>query len=331
MRPLRQSREVRGFTLIELLVVLAIIGVLVALLLPAVQAAREAARRVQCINNLKQIGIAIHSHQARREVMPPGFSLSNPWNDEITPGFGWAFFLLPDLEQTALYNAANLSLFLTHESQQTVIATSLSTFLCPSEGDLGPISAGANAPVIMGGERMAVGQYVASAGYLDLRAWYAPSSGGKRPDIRSVAIGSGAFYLDSKISTRDILDGSSQTFMIGERSRAVSDATWVGVPALGGDLCTKAGWPTQTCLSSMFLALSRTGPAPDIFGGDIPPAGTINTRGGGPDGFSSRHPGGSNFVLCDGSVRFVKESISHQVFVSLGSRAGGELTDASSY
>ena len=136
MRPSASLRRPRAFTLIELLVVITIIGVLIALLLPAVQAAREAARRAQCSNNLKQIGLGMHNYHATHDTFPPGYitltQTNQPNSPETGPGWAWGTMLLNNLEQTAAYNAANFSLPITVPASQTVRTISLSVFLCPS-------------------------------------------------------------------------------------------------------------------------------------------------------------------------------------------------------
>jgi len=129
----------KGFTLIELLVVISIIGVLVALLLPAVQSAREAARRAQCVNNLQQIGIALHNYHDAISTFPPGYIdyQNNPNYTpdlDMGPGWGWAAMSLPYLEQQPLYNAINFSLGITNASNSTAVLTSLTVFQCPSDG-----------------------------------------------------------------------------------------------------------------------------------------------------------------------------------------------------
>ncbi len=320
MRPVSRSSCGRGFTLIELLVVLFVIGLVVAMLLPAVQAAREGARRAQCQNNLKQIGLALHGYHDVHGLFPAGFSLKNPGSGFAGPGWAWGEHLLGGLEQGALYNAVNQTLPYVVSAHQTVRETRLSGFLCPSSGGSGPASSGFIVQPIAGFENLAPGQYVASAGSVTLKAGNA-----------QVAQGDGVFFLNSQVATRDLRDGASSTLMIGERSRNVADATWVGVVDPNFILCTKDGWSVETCASAMFMVLGRTGPKSDILFGTVPTGSTPNSPGAGADGFWSMHPGGCNFLFCDGSVRFVKAAIAPETFCSLASRAGGEVVGADQF
>jgi prepilin-type N-terminal cleavage/methylation domain-containing protein/prepilin-type processing-associated H-X9-DG protein len=320
MRPTPRSADDRGFTLIELLVVITVVGLLLALLLPAVQSAREAARRVQCTNNLKQIGLALHGYHDAQGMFPPGFSLDNPFAGLARPGWAWGARLLGGLEQGALFNAINQNLSYISPAQRTVIETRISVFLCPSSGGSGPMSTGFIEQPIFGLEQLAPGQYVASAGSVSLK-----ESDGQ------IAHGNGLFFLNSQVAIRDLVDGSSSTLMIGERSRNVADATWVGVPQLSFILCTKDNWPVKTCASAMFMVLGRTDPISEILFGAVPTGSTPNSRGAGADGFWSLHPGGCNFLLCDGSVRYFNETISADVFNSLATRAGGEVIGSDQY
>ena len=123
-----------GFTLIELLVVIAIIAVLISLLLPAVQAAREAARRAQCLNNLKQIGLAIHNYHDVIGAFPPGYlSRLGPDGDNTGPGWGWAAMILPQIEQGPIFNAINFGLAIESPANQTARLTKIATFICPTD------------------------------------------------------------------------------------------------------------------------------------------------------------------------------------------------------
>ena len=328
MRRHRGLRGERAFTLIELLVVIAIIAVLIGLLLPAVQSAREAARRVQCQNNLKQIGLALHGYHDAWQCFPPAY-LARPLPGlELGAGWGWAMLILPYSEQRPLYDAANFDLGFGEVvvnrpdfpgglfANNTVRRMSLSMFLCPSAG-------GGDGPIDLGYDSAQVaespGQYIASAGWMDTS--------------QSPAQGTGVLYSNSRIAIRDINDGTSATLMIGERSRNLADAAWPG--AFGsrsepGPLCTKRGWPVKSCVGHMFLLMGRTGPLSDVLSGSAPGGNSLN-RQAGADGFASLHPGGCLFLLCDGSVRFIKETTAPQVVGAFASRAGGEIVGADQY
>jgi prepilin-type N-terminal cleavage/methylation domain-containing protein/prepilin-type processing-associated H-X9-DG protein len=327
MRRLRRSRGKRAFTLIELLVVIVIVAVLVALLLPAVQAAREAVRRAQCTNNLKQIGLAMHGYHDAWHRFPPAYLARPTTGLELGSGWAWGTLILPYLEQRPVYDAANFDLgfgevsappdYLGLFENRTVRRISVSMFLCPSAGGgEGPLDLGLGSTDVSGSP----GQYIASAGWMD----------SSQPPIT----GTGVLYPNSRIAIGDVSDGTSATLMIGERSRNLADAAWSGVfgsHSMPVPLCTKAGWPVESCVGLMFLLMGRTGPPSDIISGSIPGGNTPNHPRAGADGFWSRHTGGCQFLLCDGSVRFLKETLAPQIFRALASRAGGEVIGADQY
>ena len=167
MRMSLTPRPFRGFTLIELLVVIAVIAVLVGLLLPAVQTAREAARRAQCSNNLKQIGLAMHGYHSVQNTFPPAYItavVNDPAMPEIGPGWGWGVMLLGQLEQQPLYQGINFSLQIADPGSVTARTAILSVFLCPSDVGNGPVVASSLTGTILTTD-IAAGRYkVASAG-----------------------------------------------------------------------------------------------------------------------------------------------------------------------
>ena len=315
MNPFRLPRR-RGLTLIELLVVIAIIAMLIALLLPAVQAAREAARRARCMNNLKQIGLAMHHYHDAVGGFPPGYVSLVPGHPpadlESGPGWGWGTMVLPFIEQAPLYDAVNFNRPITDPGSRTVRASTLSIYLCPSSAGSGPIRLSDNSGKSLVDD-LPPGQYVASAGQFRVADW--PSDN------------NGVFFRNSRVGSRDITDGSSLTMMAGERSRTVSDATWVGVVP-SAVFCTKPPRAYEECRPPYAMVLAHTGPTPA--GGHawvvVP-----NSDWAGVDNFWSLHPGGCNFVFGDGSVRFLKETIDARVFSSLSTRAGAEVIGADGF
>jgi len=310
MRPTSENRPTRGFTLIELLVVIAIIAVLVGLLLPAVQSARGAARRISCVSNLKQTGIALHNYHGAHETFPPGYVSLVRSGQEVGPGWGWGTMILPQLEQTPIANATNFSLAITDPGSATVRTVPLKVYLCPSSVGDGPIRLSDAGGTVLVSD-LAAGQYVGSAGQFEVDD-YAHAN-------------NGIFFRNSRIGLRDVTDGTGSTLLVGERSRNLADATWVGaIPS--ARVCTSPTWKFTDCEPANVMILAHTGPSPGHGWVDVP-----NYKAAGSDDFWSLHPGGCNFVFCDGSVRFVKESINPRVFSSLSSRAGGEVIGADQY
>jgi len=312
MRSPHSRRPVRAFTLIELLVVIAIIAVLIALLLPAVQAAREAARRAQCVNNLKQVGLAMHNYHASNDVFPPGYVtrvVNVPENPEAGPGWAWGTMILSDLEQRPLHGATNFSLMITDLGSRTVRTSILSGYLCPSDVGSGSVTVRDGSGKTLLAD-LSAGQYVGSAGQLEPVEY---------PDSNN-----GVFYRNSRVGLRDIADGSGTTLMVGERSRNVADATWVGaIPT--ASLCTNPRWPVRECGPASTLVVSHTGSA--ATGGVYVP----NSKASMVDDYWSFHRGGCNFLFGDGSVRFIKESVNPTIFSNLSTRAGGEVVSSDQF
>ena len=296
----------RGFTLIELLVVIAIIAILVALLLPAVQQAREAARRTQCKNNLKQIGLALHNYHDVHNCFPPGWIAVDPATGlpdahEGINGAGWGTFILPQLEQSNLYSRFDPNAAIHAPVNIPFMNTVLQAYRCPSDPqpDRWKISA-EDAPGTVLAE-LPIANYVASFGTEDLHHCELPP--GTAPVTPAgQCMGNGPFFHNSSIRMRDFTDGTSNTFVVGERrTRPTADwySTWVGMIAEGAE------------------AFQR------VLGcADHPP----NSRFAHFDDFSSVHTGGAQFLLGDGSVRFISENIDEGTYRALATLQGGELT-----
>jgi prepilin-type N-terminal cleavage/methylation domain-containing protein len=282
------SRNVKGFTLVELLVVIAIIGILIALLLPAVQAAREAARRSSCLNNMKQMGLALHNYHDVHGRLPPGWigyvPSTNAPDPEGVTGWGWASMILPYMEQgNVTQNLLRSDLAITDAANANARVLSLPVYICPSDsGD--PVfdlnAEDGSGPML----KLAKANYIGVFGTLEIED--TPSNS------------NGAFYHHSRVRFADISDGLSQTLVTGERSSKLDYSTWTGVVPGAAE------------------AMARIVGSADH---------TPNHASGHLDDFSSRHPGGTHFMLGDGSVRFISDSINLQTYQGLTTRAGGEV------
>ncbi len=303
------SHRPAGFTLIELLVVIAIIAVLVALLLPAVQQAREAARRAQCKNNLKQIGLALHNYHDVYNVLPPGWigvdtSRRPPRaNPNAGPGWGWASMILPMLDQQTLFEKCDFNRPVYDANDPTVNqlarSTVLNVFRCPSDSspDQWTVRDASGSTVTS----LPTANYVGSFGLADLEAC-AQCSGACTACRGGKTTESGLFFLNSSVRFRDVQDGLSNTLMGGERKTNETDrwyTTWVGVvseddPAFRFGRVLAHAWHVPNDPDTHF------------------------------EDFSSTHSGGAQFLFGDGRVRFITESIDHGVFRALATRMGGE-------
>ena len=305
---MKNSRFCRGFTLIELLVVIAIIAILIALLLPAVQQAREAARRSQCKNNLKQIGLALHDYHDTHRAFPPGFVKQDTATDDSKDGYGmwaWGAFLLPYMDQAGLYAAIRIDTgesyaqALINGTVQAAVKKPLPAFRCPSDtGD--DIAAGARY----------VGD-VAGGWHMHIRSNYVGNNGSHRmgltfgtPNNAWVAPCNGIFHENSRCRMRDIVDGTSNTILVSERVSELSgssvkwdcDAAVVIGSEYNNDDDQRGFWEHEGTAAVMFGGAT----------GINYPSHSYCRRG-----VSSMHEGGVHVVLCDGSVRFISENVDH--------------------
>jgi prepilin-type N-terminal cleavage/methylation domain-containing protein/prepilin-type processing-associated H-X9-DG protein len=338
----------RGFTLIELLVVIAILGVLIGLLLPAVQKVREAAARAKCANNLKQIGLALHNHEAALGAYPPAYVTADPYADGTAAGikfgdpyrngptgFGWGVLLLPYLEQNALYQQFRLDLPCWAPENAVPARTKLSVFLCPS--------------AVGGSDGFAVG-YDSGDGrhgtpfnpaIFFAHSHYVTNAGVNQPWGRSTPycydydmpepVGTttdeinGPFYRNSRTTVAGVTDGLSQTVFIGEHSSLLSNKTWVGVVP-GAATCPRLDlrpWASD-CNGAGCLVGAHSGP--DVHDHPQVIIHAPNNPFGHTDQMWSDHtPAGCNVLFGDGSVRFVGAFINPYTWVALSTRNGGDV------
>jgi prepilin-type N-terminal cleavage/methylation domain-containing protein/prepilin-type processing-associated H-X9-DG protein len=303
-------RSRRAFTLIELLVVIAIIAVLIGLLVPAVQKVREAAARLQCKNNLKQIGLALHNYHGRLKCFPPGYQTRVASdNSDLGPGWGWAAFLLDDLEQGNLKNRIRFDLQISDPTNAQVRVSSIPIFICPSE-----VKTDATFTVVDTNGNpicdVARGSYVAINGVLGVSG--------------DAFDNNGAFLRNRTMRIADITDGLSNTLFIGERCTNMSSTTWTGAVTNGTVPAQRYPDPADQlanaeAASALVLSHGSKDHLPNnplVFDADAT---------------ASFHISGVNFLFGDGSVHSITNTISGSVYEALLTRAGGEPVSGDDY
>lgn len=306
----------RGFTLIELLVVIAIIAILIALLLPAVQQAREAARRTQCKNNLKQIGLAMHNYHDTHNTFPPGYiaRVAQVQSSTELGLYGWGAYVLPYVDQAPLYNllqVGNVPLETNAVTNLAALQTPLPAFRCPSDTGptlnnfddtaLGADSSGANwynrHITTNGTDRIpiAMSNYVMCAN----------TSDSTTPPVDPAPYGPahGVGFQNSKVNFKDITDGSSNTILAGERAWRFANLTAGAANVIGFSAATCATGSSYSVKSGQLAVI---GIAYDGINW------SASNRVHQTRGFSSNHVGGAHFVMCDGAVRFISENIDYR-------------------
>ena len=360
-------RKTSGFTLIELLVVIAIIAVLIALLLPAVQSAREAARRAQCVNNLKQLGLAVHNYHSQNNVLP--LQTMYPASADVSWGwsYGWPIALLPSLEQTTMFNSINFATGFFGNSgaanfaslgNTTVAYLQIGTLICPSDGSRrrpqdpygttnyvgnmgGPgVIAAMTGTIVPNGAFISGWGDAQNFGPIDLAALRDGTSSTALFSERLTGInGSPTIRLDSPDSRRAIFNtgvgggwhtGGAGAIQFIQGCKALPGST-TSVISNGNGAYWVASYPWHVAVMSYTHfgppnSVSCQNPGTEYFGSWLTFVGPSHSA---PP--SSNHTGGANVCFADGSVRFIKDSVSLQSWWALGTRNGAETVSGDSY
>ncbi len=320
----------RGFTLVELLVVIAIIGILVSLLLPAVQAAREAARRIQCSNNLKQYGLACHNYHDTHKVFPPGgtwnVNLSTDWNQRTRPRIGWQVRILPFMEQQPTFDKLNMLLYEAWATPipKTGVPNALARehqmpyAMCPSDSSMDFRGVWAQSSYVG-----SLGSQLTPSANGSCNIWttanvhyeHPQGASGHGNEVRTDRISGMFSRLGMVIDMADVSDGTSNTIMVGEYLNACTDHTagWWNFNG-GGNAHSSTSVPMNTmttCVDSQQQAIDLRYPQPQCFAKN-----NWNLSWG----FRSEHPTGAQFLFADGSVQFIPDNIDYFTYQYLGGR-----------
>lgn len=315
----------KGFTLVELLVVIAIIGVLTGLLLPAVQAARESARRMQCANNLKQLMLGFHGYHDSNKKLPPETWLK--FKDNKSQGLGILVRVLPFLEQSALQSQVDFKNFYeedegtgSYTGNETIAKTKIPMFLCPS---------GTNDSSSMSVYNQEIGCYTAHYYGITGAIGQNPRTGKSYSVIRDAAANGGAygggpnanngiFYEDHCTSFADIRDGLSSTFALGELSHDLYEGYFAWV---------RGAYANPYNGAIVYVSSKNLDWSLNVITSENDPNAALYKQFYSTGSFSSHHPGGVHFVLADGAVRFVSDTTDKDILHSAASRAGRETFD----